>query len=90
MRTTPGRRGVTDDYAAQQAALWKTGLEWGQSGERIQKMRDAADFAVYTPGSTAGLPVSILKSFAAPPPEMLDDAELLRERIRTTVTGCSG
>lgn len=79
------------DYAAQQAALWKQGLgEWGQSGERIQKMRDAADFAVYTPGSTAGLPVSILKSFAAPPPEMLDDAELLRERIGTTVTSLLG
>ena len=26
-----------------------------------------ADFAIYTPGSNAGLPVSILKSFAAPP-----------------------
>ena len=55
------------DYATQQAALWQKGLgEWGQSGERIQKLRDAADFVVYTPGSTAGLPVSILKSFAAP------------------------
>lgn len=86
------KKGVSPtDYAAQQAALWKTGLgEWGQSGERIQKMRDAADFAVYTPGSTAGLPVSILKSFAAPPPEMLDDAELLRERIGTTVTSLLG
>ncbi len=79
------------DYAAQQAALWQKGLgEWGQSGERIQKLRDAADFVVYTPGSTAGLPVSILKSFAAPSPEMLDDAELLRERIGTTVTSLLG
>jgi hypothetical protein len=86
------KKGVSPtDYAAQQAAFWKTGLgEWGQSGERIQKMRDAADFAVYTPGSNAGLPVSILKSFAAPPPEMLDDAELLRERIGTTVTSLLG
>ncbi len=79
------------DYAAQQAASWQKGLgEWGQSGERIQKLRDAADFAIYTPGSTAGLPVSILKSFAAPPPEMLDDVELLRERIGTTVTSLLG
>ena len=79
------------DYAAQQAALWEKGLgEWGQSAARIQKLRDAADFAIYTPGSTAGLPVSILKSFAAPPPEMLDDAELLRERIGTTVTSLLG
>ena len=79
------------EYAAQQAAMWQKGLgEWGQSGERIQKLRDAAEFVVYTPGSTAGLPVSILKSFAAPSQEMLDDIELLRERINTTVTSLLG
>ena len=38
--------------------------EWGQDGARIQRLRDAAEFAIYTPGSTAGLPLSILKSFA--------------------------
>ena len=79
------------DCAAQQATLWQKGLgDWGQSGERIKKLRDAADFAVYTPGSNAGLPVSILKSFAAPSAELLDDAELLRERIGTTVTSLLG
>ena len=58
-----------DDYARQQAELWKKGLAaWGQDGARIQRLRDAADFAIYTPGSNAGMPVSILKSFAAPPP----------------------
>ena len=56
-----------EQYAAQQAELWKKGLaDWGQSGERIQRLRDAADVAIYTPGSSAGIPVSILKSFAAP------------------------
>lgn len=36
------------DYATQQAALWQKGLgEWGQSGERIQKLRDAADVVIY-------------------------------------------
>jgi hypothetical protein len=86
------KKGVSpSEYAAQQAALWQKGLgEWGQSGERIQKLRDAADFVVYTPGSTAGLPVSILKSFAAPSPELIEDAELLRERIATTVTSLLG
>ena len=79
------------DYAAQQATLWEKGLgDWGQNGERIQKLRDAAEFVVYTPGSNAGLPVSILKSFAAPSQEMLDDTELLRERISTTVTSLLG
>ena len=79
------------DYATQQAELWKKGLgDWGQSGERIQKLRDAADVVVYTPGSNAGIPVSILKSFAAPSQEILDDAELLCERISTTVTSLLG
>ncbi len=47
--------------------LWTKGLaEWGQDGERIARLRAAADFAIYTPGSEAGLPVSILRSLAAP------------------------
>jgi hypothetical protein len=79
------------DFAKQQAELWKKGLgDWGQSGERIQKLRDAADVVVYTPGSNAGIPVSILKSFAAPSQEILDDAELLRERVSTTTTSLLG
>ena len=79
------------DYASQQAEMWKKGLgDWGQSGERIQKLRDAADVVVYTPGSNAGIPVSILKSFVAPSQEILDDPEMLRERISTTVTSLLG
>ena len=60
------KKGLTPDaYAAQQAETWKDGLAaWGEDGERIKRLRDAADFAVYTPGSNAGIPVSILASFA--------------------------
>src|SRR5688572_20177460 len=51
----------SEEYASQQAELWKSGLaKWGQSGERIRRLRNSAEFAIYTPGSTAGLPVSIL------------------------------
>ncbi|MDE3243071.1 MAG: ATP-binding protein [Nitrospirota bacterium] len=79
------------DYARQQADLWKKGLaEWGQDGERIARLKEAADFAIYTPGSQAGIPVSILTSFAAPAPAVHEDAELLRERIGTTVTSLLG
>jgi hypothetical protein len=82
------KKGLTvSAYAEQQAALWKKGLaEWGQSGERIKRMREAADFAVYTPGSSAGLPVSILKSFAAPAGQIMSDPDLLQERIGTAAT----
>jgi hypothetical protein len=82
------KKGLTvKAYAEQQAALWKKGLgEWGQGGERIKRLRAAADFAVYTPGSTAGLQVSILKSFAAPAGPIMQDPDLLQERIGTTAT----
>jgi hypothetical protein len=79
------------DFSTQQAELWEKGLsEWGQSGKRIQKLKDAAEFVVYTPGSNAGVPVSIMKSFAAPSQDILDDAELLRERVSTTTTSLLG
>src|SRR5690242_1423226 len=79
------------DYAKAQAELWTKGLAgWQQDGARIQRLRDAADVAIYTPGSNAGLPVSILKSFAAPAADVREDAELLRERISTTVTSLLG
>ncbi len=79
------------DYAKQQAELWKNGLAgWRQDGDRIQRLKDAAETAIYTPGSNAGIPVSILKSFAAPPQEVRDEVELLRERVSTTATSLLG
>ncbi|HEY6121394.1 MAG TPA: hypothetical protein VIV66_15655 [Pyrinomonadaceae bacterium] len=81
----------TDQYAAQQAELWRKGLaDWGQDGARIAKLKSAADFSIYTPGSNAGLPVSILKSFSAPPTQIRDDNELMTERVNTTVTSLLG
>ena len=78
-------------YAAQTAESWRKGLaEWGQGPERIERLKSAAEIALYTPGSTAGIPISIVGSLAAPPANVLEDAELLRERIDTTVTGLLG
>ena len=79
------------DFAKAQAELWAKGLGgWQQDGARIQRLRDAAEAAIYTPGSNAGLPVSILKSFAAPAADIREDGELFRERISTTVTSLLG
>ncbi|NOZ61255.1 MAG: ATP-binding protein [Calditrichaeota bacterium] len=76
-----------EEFAAKQAELWKNGLaQWEQDGARIRRLRDAAEFAIYTPGSEAGIPVSILESFAAPDAMILEDTDLIRERINTTVT----
>jgi len=83
------RKGLSvEQYAAQTAENWKNGLaQWGQTPERTAKFRDAVDLAIYTPGSEAGLPLSVVRSFAAPPTELLQDTAALRERIATVVSG---
>lgn len=76
-----------EDYAGKQASLWENGLtNWGQDHARIKRLKDSADFVVYTPGSNAGISVSILKSFESPGHTITEDSDLLRERINTTVT----
>jgi len=79
------------NFAVQQSDFWKKGLsDWGQSGERIGRLRDAADFTIYTPGSNAGTPISVLKSFDVPSNEVMEDEELLQEQIGTTVSSLLG
>ena len=81
----------TAEFAANQAALWKKGLgEWGQSGERVGKLRAAADMAIYTPGSEAGLPVSMLRSFEAPSEELRRDREQMRDRVQAAAGSLLG
>ena len=83
------RKGVTPEvYATQEAEKWKNGLaSWGQDGERIKKMRDTVEMRVYTPGSTAGRPLTILKSFDVPNEEVMRDPDLLGDRIGSAVSG---
>tara|TARA_R110000850_G_scaffold157962_21_gene282092 strand:- start:1730 stop:4171 length:2442 start_codon:yes stop_codon:yes gene_type:complete len=82
------KKGITpDEHAAKTADMWRKGLaSWGQGSERIQSFRDKVDLAVYTPGSSAGLPVSILSSLNVPEFEVIDDREAFTERIESTVS----
>ena len=82
------RAGQTPEaFAAAEAAKWAKGLaDWGQDRKRIEKLRDSAEFALYTPGSAAARPLSIVKSFAAPDPEIVNDIELLQDRVTTATT----
>jgi hypothetical protein len=78
----------TDEFAAAQARLWREGLaKWDQSPERIRRYCDATERIIYTPGSTAGIPVSILDSFHAPPAEIVGDQEALGDRVLSAVSG---
>ncbi|MEM1070680.1 MAG: ATP-binding protein, partial [Planctomycetota bacterium] len=83
------RKGVTlDELAANKADLWRNGLaSWGQSPDRIARLRDSVDMAIYTPGSRIGLPLTVLKSFDAPPKEALQDSELVGDRVTGAASG---
>ena len=83
------RKGVSvAEFAAKTAESWKAGLaEWNQTPERIGKLRAAADVAIYTPGAETGLPLSVLRSFSPPSPELLADAGALRDRVGALVSG---
>jgi hypothetical protein len=86
------RKGLTpDQLATQTAETWRKGLaSWDQPAERIAKYRDAVDVAIYTPGGTAGLPLSVLRSFAPPAGDAAKDATALRDRIGAIVGGLLG
>ncbi|NNF07885.1 MAG: ATP-binding protein, partial [Candidatus Eisenbacteria bacterium] len=83
------RKGNTvPEHAKKVSALWKNGLaSWGQDGKRIKKFRDAVDLTIFTPGSNAGVPISILKSFNAPSEAVREDGDLFRDRVKASVSG---
>ena len=79
------------ELATEKAELWKKGLgRWDQDGQRIQTLRDSADFTIYTPGSTAGVPLNIIGSLANPGGNWDEDAETLRDEIEGFVSGLLG
>jgi hypothetical protein len=76
------------ELAQATAQRWRDGLaQWGEDGARIQRLRDAAEFTIYTPGANAGRPLSVLRSFDAPPAGSASDPAALKERVGTAVSG---
>jgi hypothetical protein len=80
-----------EQHAQVVADRWRKGLaDWGITNDRVQEYRRAARFSIYTPGSEAGLPISILQSFAAPAQGWAGNEEALREQIADLVTAILG
>jgi hypothetical protein len=80
-----------DTAAAETAAMWKDGLaQWGLGPDDIRQLQKSVDFTIYTPGSSASQPVSILASFQAPGISWEENSEILREEISSTVTAVLG
>jgi hypothetical protein len=74
-------------FAGDTAHRWREGLaSWGIVPDRIKWLKLAAKYSIYTPGSDAGLPISILASLRAPRGGWVGNEEENRERINGTVT----
>ncbi len=80
-----------EEYAQFIAAMWRKGLAtWGEGPSRIRMLKESAEFRIFTPGSDAGLPVSILSSLNAPSLDWNEHKEILREQIQGTVSALLG
>ncbi len=81
------KKGQTpEQFAADTAASWQQGLAgWGIDGARIQAFSDRADVTIYTPGSSAGVPLNLVGSLQAPPAGT--DPEAMHDEIEGFVTG---
>ena len=72
------------EHASKTAAMWKNGLEsWGIHGARLAKLREKADFTIYTPGSNAGIGLDIIGDLSAPDNA---DAEALADEVEGLVS----
>lgn len=86
------REEITPEVAAEETAnLGRNGLkEWDISPDKIRGVTESVQYAIYSPGSTSGIPISILASLAAPDLEWSENQEVLREKNSSTVTAILG
>jgi hypothetical protein len=82
---------TVDEYAEEISAAWREGLEsWGQGPERIRALKESAEFRICTPGSDAGIGISILSALTPPDLDWRSDAELIREQMQGVVSALLG
>jgi hypothetical protein len=81
------KKGISvEEHAGKTAVMWKKGLvDWRQDPERIARFREKTDINIFTPGSNAGIPMSILSSLGVPPMEVMEDGKLLGDQVSSTV-----
>jgi hypothetical protein len=84
------QKGLTvRQYAEELSARWKKGLaETNQTPDRIGRLRASSEWRIYTPGSETGLPLSILRTFAAPKGGL--PREALTHKVEATATALLG
>ena len=82
-------KGIDPDiYAENISKSWENGLKSDSQGkDRIALYKNSVDFSIYTPGSSAGIPLSVLNSFDVPSQDVLDDPDTFSSIINSTVMG---
>ena len=71
------------------ATEWREGLAaWGIEPARIAALRDVAEFTIYTPGSTSGVPLNVVGSLRRPADGT--DAETVADEVEGFVSGLLG
>ena len=76
-----------EQYAAKTAETWRNGLQsWDQGVDRIATLRSKTEMTIYTPGSSAGVSVSVLSSFTAPAADVINDTDTLNSLVNSTTT----
>lgn len=79
------------EYAVKVAKEWANGLKsWGEDKKRILDYKMSVERTIYTPANTAGVPLSLLNSFAAPSLEFIKDAGAFRDRVLSTTSSLLG
>ncbi|MBN2372064.1 MAG: ATP-binding protein [Vicinamibacteria bacterium] len=83
------RDGKSVDVVAEEtAASWRAGLaEWGLGSDDAIALRRAREGVIFTPGSSAGVPLNILQSLDAPRASFDSMEEDLRDEIGSLVRG---
>ncbi len=79
------REGISvDEHANNTASMWKDGLaSWDITPDRIAKLRETAEFTIYTPGSNSGVGLDIIGDLSAPDGA---DSEALADEVEGLVS----
>ena len=76
-----------EEFAVKTASMWEGGINsWHQDKSRIKALKENVDYTIYTPGSSAGVQLSILSSFDAPSEDVIDDPDSFTSIINSTVS----
>lgn len=75
------------DFAQKTATMWDKGIKsWHQDKSRIKALKESVEYVIYTPGSSAGVQLSVLSSFDAPSEDIMDDPDSFTSIVNSTVS----